>query len=193
CVAQTKDSIPRVVLIGRLSLYGAGGSRLHEQLVPVSARWVDPQDRKSGLAPYRRTAEEQTLQLLESGLLGQSRIPDTVSRRLLASAGRDVQELLPHLSERATDVARDARQQLAARAEAEAKAMHDILVSQHHRVSKTNEESRQLRLDIDDEARQLEANRRHWERRLDKIAREIDEEPDRIRRTYDVTAERLEA
>lgn len=192
CLAQTKDSIPRVVLLGRLSVYGAGGTRLHEELVPVSARWIDPEDRKGGLTPYRRTAEEQTLQLLEAALLESARAPDTVSRRLLAAASRDVRELLPHLHERGAEVAADARRQLAARAETEANTMHDILVSQWQRVSKTEEQSRQLRLDLDDEARQLEANRRHWERRLEQIAREIDEEPERIRRTYDVMAERLE-
>jgi len=192
CLAQAKDSIPRVVLLGRLCLYGAGGSRLHEELVAVSARWIDPEDRKGDLTPYRRTAEEHTLQLLEAALLQHGRVPDAVSRRLIAATSRDVRDLLPHLGERGAEVAGDARQQLAARADAEAKAMYDILVSQQQRVSRTQEQSRQLRLDIDDEARQLQANRRHWERRLEQIAREIDAEPERIRRTYDVTSERLE-
>ncbi len=192
CLAQTEDSIPRVVLLGRLCLYGARGVRLHEELVPVSARWIDPDNRKGPLTPYRRTAEKDTLRLLEEALLDDAKVPETVSRRLLSSAGRDVRDLLPHLERRGAEVTEDARQQLQARADAEAKTMHDILVSQRERVSKTEEKSRQLRLQVDEEARQLEANRRYWGKRLDEIAVEIDEEPERIRRTYDVTAERLE-
>ena len=34
CLAQTTDAIPRVVLLGRLCLYGPGAARLHEELVP---------------------------------------------------------------------------------------------------------------------------------------------------------------
>jgi len=192
CLAQTQDSIPRIVLLGRICLYGARGVRLHEELVPVSARWTDPEDRKGGLTPYRRTAERDTLSLLEDALLDHGRVSETVSHRLLASAGRDVHELLPFLEERGAEVASDARRQLATRAEAEAKAMYDILVSQRDRVSKTEQRSRQFRFDIDEEVRQLEANRRHWERRLEQIEREILDEPERIRRAYDVTAERLE-
>src|SRR5205823_11301206 len=100
--------------------------------------------------------------------------------------------LLPQLEERGGEVAADARKQLGARADAEAKAMREILVAQRERVLKTEARSRQMHLDIDDEARQLEANRRYWEKRLDELEIEIDEEPERIRRTYDVTAERLE-
>ena len=42
CLAQSADSIPRVVLLGRLTLYGKGAERLHEEVVTVAARWVEP-------------------------------------------------------------------------------------------------------------------------------------------------------
>jgi SNF2 family DNA or RNA helicase len=42
CLAQTTDPIPRVVLLGRLCLYGSGAARLHEELIAVTARWYDP-------------------------------------------------------------------------------------------------------------------------------------------------------
>lgn len=192
CLAQAKDSIPRVVLLGRLCLYGVRGIRLHEELVPVSARWIDPEGRKGSLTPYGRSAERTTLHLLDDALLDHGPVSDPVSRRLLTSAARDIAELLPHLKARGADVGADARRQLAARADAEAKAMREILVGQRERVDKTEQRSRQMRLDIDDEARQLEANRRYWEKRLGELSTEIDEEPERIRHTYDVTAERLE-
>jgi hypothetical protein len=34
CLAQSSGAIPRVLLLGRLALYGPGPSRLHEELVP---------------------------------------------------------------------------------------------------------------------------------------------------------------
>ncbi len=192
CLAQAQDSIPRVVLLGRLALYGAAGARLHEELIAVSARWIDPADRKNPLSPYGRTAEARTLELLEAALLPHGTVPETVATRLLGASARDVQELLPHLRERGEAVAAGARVQLRTRGDHEAAAMHDILTSQRKRVAETVKASVQMRLDIDDEARQLEANRRHWERRLEQLEGELIEEPDRIRHTYDVAAERLE-
>src|SRR5436190_1936181 len=69
CLAQTSDAIPRVALLGRLSLYGPGAARLHEELIPVTARWTDPKIRKGLLTPYSREAETRTLTLLEESLL----------------------------------------------------------------------------------------------------------------------------
>jgi hypothetical protein len=56
CLAQAADSIPRVILLGRLSLYGRGAERLHEELVPVAARWIEPSQRKGPLGAYAREA-----------------------------------------------------------------------------------------------------------------------------------------
>jgi hypothetical protein len=163
-------------------------------VVPISARWIDPENRKGSLLPYRRTAERDTLRLLEDALLDHAQVSDTVSQRLLGSAARDIEDLLPHLTEQGAEVAADARRDLAARADADAKAMQDILVAQRDRIERTNNVTPQLHLQFEsaDEVRQLEANRRHWETRLADIATEIDEEPERIRRTYDVISERLE-
>src|SRR5205823_10861273 len=68
CLAQVADSIPRVILLGRLSLYGQGAERLHEELVPLAARWAEPSQRKGALAAYAREAEARTLDLLDRSL-----------------------------------------------------------------------------------------------------------------------------
>jgi hypothetical protein len=68
CLAQATDSIPRVILLGRLSLYGQGAERLHEELVPLAARWIETSQRKGPLAAYARDAEARTLDLLERSL-----------------------------------------------------------------------------------------------------------------------------
>ena len=46
CVCLTDTAIPRVIMLGRLSLYGQGAARLHDEIVPVVARWKDPEDRE---------------------------------------------------------------------------------------------------------------------------------------------------
>ena len=83
--------------------------RLHEEVVPISARWIDPEDRKGSLAPYRRTAERDTLRLLEDALLDQHAADFGDGDAPAAeSATRDVGDLLPHLKEQGAEVAADA-------------------------------------------------------------------------------------
>lgn len=53
CVEKTDDAIRRVVLLGRISLYGPGESRLHDEIIAVAARWIDPVSRKARLLPTR--------------------------------------------------------------------------------------------------------------------------------------------
>jgi len=60
CLAQSEDSIPRVILLGRLSLYGRGAERLHEEIVPITSRWVEVARREGPLKPYARKAETKT-------------------------------------------------------------------------------------------------------------------------------------
>ena len=93
CLAQTSDAIPRVVLLGRLCLYGPGAARLHEELVPITARWIDPKVRKESLAPYARESETKTMDLLEQALLpyAGARIGDSVLKQLQSTAAHDVQ------------------------------------------------------------------------------------------------------
>jgi superfamily II DNA/RNA helicase len=199
CLAQTTDSIPRVLLIGRLALYGPGAARLHEELIPITARWSDPMIRKGSLVPYGREAETKTLALLDQSLIRpESRVvPDVVKTQLKEDAARDVQELLPHLESRAAEYATDAIALLAKRADAEAKAMREILEIQQKHIGSTitkYDETDQLRLGFDneEERRQLESNRRYWGKRLTELENELDTEPERIRSQYEVKARRIQ-
>ena len=202
CLAQTTDAIPRVVLLGRLCLYGPGAARLHEELVPVTARWTDPKIRKGALSPYSREAETKTLDLLEEALLPKHRgkISDTVLKQLQATAARDVEDLLPHLETRANEYAQDATKRLKERAKAEAKAMQQILEEQRKHIERTaakyeKYDAAQMRFEFGDaqeEIRQLESNRKHWTKRLTSLERELVTEPERIRSVYEVRAQRIE-
>src|SRR5262249_44151215 len=114
CLTHSTDAIPRVVLLGRPCLYGPSAARLHEELIPVTARWVDPKIRKGQLAPYGRDAETRTLAVLEESLRGKSSrtLPAEVLKQLQVTAPRDVQELLPQLQTRGEEYAKDADKKL---------------------------------------------------------------------------------
>jgi hypothetical protein len=198
CLAQSADAIPRILLIGRLALFGPGAARLHEELVFITARWIDPALRKEPLTPYARNREDKTLALLDTSLLDphEGQIPDVIRRQLAESAPNDVQELLPHLEQRAEDYAADAISLLQKRGEVESKAMREILEQQQKHITKTvgdHDRNRQLTLNFtEDETRQLESNRRHWDKRLRALDKELTTEPARIRDQYEVRAKRIE-
>jgi DNA-binding transcriptional regulator YiaG len=202
CLAQATDAIPRTILLGRLCLYGPGAARLHEEIVPVTARWTDPKIRKTPLSPYAREAETKTLQLLRDSLTRHAKreIDKQVQQQLQAAAARDVKELLSHLQTRAEEYAKDAKQKLQSRGQQEARAMQKILETQKKHISDT--EAKQARAEAvqrvlpffenQDELRQLEANKRYWAKRLTMIGRELQTEPQRIADLYQVQATRIE-
>jgi len=198
CLAQTADSIPRVILLGRLSLYGRGAERLHEEIIPLTARWSDPSQRKGPLVPYGRDAEVKTLDLLEESLGRGVHAPnEKIQRRLLASAARDIEELLPKLEPRALELARVAEDRLKKRGGQEEKVLRDTLQRQRTRVREELERHEksiaQLTLGFDEEERrQLDANMRSWRVRLEQFESELQTEPQRIRDFYDVRVRRVE-
>ena len=193
CLAHVADSVPRVVLLGRLSLYGERAERLHEEIVTVTARWKDPDLRREPLSPYAADAERKTMALLDELLAsGRASQPsETVRRRLLASAARDIGELRPCLEPRADELAESAVLKLRERGEREARELHDTLVRQRDRVKaeldRHEAEVAQLALDLDAaDKRQLDANKRAWRERLHQFERDLKDEPERIRNFYRV-------
>ena len=199
CLTQTADAIPRVVLLGRLSLYGRGAERLHEEVVPVTARWIEPALRSAPLAAYARAAEARTMDLLDRALgRGAAGTPgEVVQEKLLSAAARDVEELRPQLQARAGELAALAGQRLADRGERESRELRDVLATQRARVAaaleKHEREPDQLSFGFSTEERQqLASNMAAWRRRLDEFDREIEQEPARVRAFYAVQATRVE-
>ena len=187
------DSVPRVLMLGRLSLYGERAERLHQEIVTVTARWRDPDLRREPLSPYAADAERKTMALLDELLAsGRASQPsETVRRRLLASAARDIGELRPRLEPRAEKLAESAARKLRERGEREARELRDTLVRQRDRVKaeldRHQAEVAQLALDLDAaEKRQLEANKRAWRERLGQFERDLKDEPERMRNFYRV-------
>lgn len=127
-----------MVLLGRLSLYGKGAVRLHEELLTITARWSEAASRRSPLTPYGRDAEAKTMELLETSLkpgLG-AKVPSEMTGKLLASITKDVSELLPHLESRGQDAKREAESKLTDRGRIESEGMRKILEEQKQRVEK---------------------------------------------------------
>ena len=199
CLAQANDSIPRVVLLGRLCLYGRRAERLHEEIVPLAARWIEPGRRSGPLRAYAREAETRTLDLLKQSLTGRlDWTPhDVIRARLLATAPRDVEELLPQLEPRAEELAALATRRLRERGEREARDLDETLRRQRERIVEEldRHEGRfaQIALEFDEEERrQLQSNMRYWRKRLDQFDRDLEQEPRRIRAFYEVQAQRVE-
>jgi ERCC4-related helicase len=200
CVGQTGDAIPRVILLGRLSLYGPNASRLHDEIVPITARWIDPESRKESLKPYADDTEQRTLDLLEEAFVGSrhNHVPAAIQQKLSQSAEQDVAELLPLLKERSLRAAQKAAELLAARGEKDSRDMIAIIESQRMRIQGTmkNYDDRQKRFEFDGEdeldRRQRDADRKYWDHRLVKIEHEIVAEPIRIQQSYQVKATRIE-
>ena len=197
CLVQAKDSIPRVILLGCLCLFGRQAERLHEELVPVAARWTDPARRPSPLRAYAREAETHTLALLDEALGGSGGPSEVVRRRLLAAAPRDIDELRPQLEPRASEFAAIAERRLGERGERESRDLHDTLRRQRERVlaelDRREADYEQLALAFKQgEMRQLDADMRHWRRRLAQFEQDLEREPARIREFYEVRARRVE-
>ena len=195
CLAATPGRDTRVVLLGRLAVYGRHAARLHEEVVPVTARWIDPARRSGTLVPYGRAGEQTTLAALQAALdeAGDRHIPEPVQARFVASAEDDVRDLKPHLQRRADGLIERVKAQLAARAEAESDSMRELLERQHTRIVGAVRESRQMAIDFGAaERRQHEADRRAWDRRLKQIEEELESEPRRIAETWTVRAVRVD-
>ena len=199
CLASVGDSVRRVVLLGRLSLYGERAERLHEEIVTVTARWIEPDRRKGPLARYAVDAERRTLALLDEVLeRGAASQPSRIVReRLLRSAAQDIAELRPQLDPRAKELLVRATELLADRGDREAKGLYETLAKHRKRVKAELErheaEAQQLALDLDaEDRRQLQANKRAWKLRLDQFERDLKTEPQRIRDFYRVRASRVE-
>lgn len=195
CAVIGPGAQPRVVLIGRLALYGAGAARLHEELLMVTAPWTEPDRRTGALRPFGERGEEATLDQLEQALRESRTPPPTIVQRLRGSALRDAADLEPELRRRAElrreEVARD----LVQVGEQEAEALGKLLVDQRDRIAKREAvfDDRQLTLDLDHaEVEQLRRDRRRWQAKYERLARDIATEPERVRRGYDVVADRLE-
>jgi ERCC4-related helicase len=195
-VIEGPGAQPRVVLMGRLAVYGAGAARLHEEVIPVTAIWTEVERDRRSLRALGESGEERTLNQLEHALRDARQAPPLAIARIQAMVERDTADLLPTLEKIANERLAKVKVDLAKRGETEANSLTELLSEQRKRIAKASAEFDPNQLLLpgigDDERREREADRRYWQNRLVRIEKEIHEEPPRIRASYDVTAHRLE-
>jgi ERCC4-related helicase len=199
---------PRVVLLGRLCLFGPGARRLHEEIIPVTAAWRDTRRDDSPLAPFAEAGEATTIQQLDEALLRGVSPGTGVLDRLAQTVERDIADLRPHIEKRAKDSEQEAVADLAENGRREAEALVELLQRQIDRVreamrSKQPPEAPQqmdlfgptdhdIRKQHERELRQFEADRRSWDGKLLRLQQELESEPEKVRKGYEVQARRLE-
>jgi hypothetical protein len=194
-VIEGPGAQPRVVLLGRLALYGAGAARLHEEILPIAAIWSEADRDRRPLRALGERAEERTLDQLEAALRDARAAPTGVAARIARLTARDIADLLPALEAAAATRRAEVLADLRRRGESEAASLTQLLEAQKARIAKASAafDPDQLSLDlVPEERREREADRRHWRARLTRLDRELSREPARLRDAYEVRADRLE-
>lgn len=197
----------RVLALARLSLYGPGASRLHEEILATAAFWVEGEDRTK-LEPFTTAeAEEKAVQALHTVLAAkQPPVPDHIVSLVMRTARQDEDVLWSKVKGRAIQRSVFAEEKLRKRADAEATEMERILGAQKTAIEKElaarRERERRAREGVQipmafmpeekDQRDQYDADTKYIQKRLGELEGELSTEPVRIRDLYSVKHMRLE-
>ena len=212
-VIAPDDSVVRVVAYARLSLFGPGAARLHDEILAVAAPWSASRSSKSAksakfaddpedLAPYRDAATEaKAISQVETLLAGDAKPPPAiVAKRIAASGPQLFASLWSSLEAEADARAVAAKNGLAQRARRESDELRQILESQKKAIDKAAGNLRQGELfapaDTDsatlrEQKRQARLDLEHMDKRLGALDAELASEPEAIAALYDVRMTRL--
>ena len=197
-VLGTNDDTAKLIVLARLSLYGHGASRLHDEVLAVAAEW-DPADPNRRLRKLSVEKTGRAMNDLEAALQDRTEAMEGITTTLQSHLSGDVNQLREALEQKVTQRLEEATGKLIKRADEEAARFVRVLEEQRRRItstrSRTDENLDQLLLDLGEvkaERRQLESNRKYWEQRLQTIDQDLAEEPDRIRRTFELRTHRVE-
>lgn len=187
-----EEAEPRVLLLGRLGLYGQSAARLHEEILLVAAPWVAPLVRKGKLRGLGQDHHDALVRQMDDGLARGERPHQDREDDLARGAERDAAELLPLLIQRGESAARRAEEELGKRAAREAADIVKVLEAQRARLQKHHDSPQQELAFGDLARRQMASERAFWATRLRTIDAEITAEPQRIAAAYQVQAKRLD-
>jgi hypothetical protein len=139
CVLASADPQPKVLVMGRLSLFGQGATRLHDQLISVIADWHPGADRASALKPLAGAQQEQAWAILTKAMdTGNTEaISAGIRSQLQAEAPVDVAALKPALDAAAQQAQAAAAELLKQRGDTEAAALKEVLRAQRKRINAT--------------------------------------------------------
>ena len=197
-VLGTSDDTAKLIVLARLSLYGHGASRLHDEVLAVAAEW-DPADPNRRLRKLSVEKSGRAMNDLEAAMQDHSAVSERITATLQRHLCGDVNQLREALDQMVDQRREEATTKLNKRAEEEAARFVRVLEEQRKRItstrSRTNENLDQLLLDLGEvkaERRQLEDNRKYWEQRLKTIDGDLTNEPGRIRRSFELRTHRVE-
>ena len=182
----------RLVLIARMSLFGAGATRLHDSLVHLVAELRGeappiPLDNERSIA--------DTLAGMRAGLAAHAdwQPAQAFVARHRQRLAQDLALLWPKLEREAKQEALELTRLLDDRGAREAEQLVHILTNQQRKIATTLAGLADELAGNDPVARQRRLDRKHMLERRDALGRELELEPPRLRAHYRVASQRIEA
>jgi len=194
-VVVPDETVARVLAYARLTLFGSGAVRLHDELVVTVAPWPSaPAD----LAPYKdpataAKARELTERALAQGFAG-AQLSGKPREQALARAPALFAALWPYLRADADAYGVAARNGLARRARKESDELRELIQRQRSNIEAARIDLRQTTLaQLGDklQKRQVELDLEHLDRRLERMDTDLEQEPRAIEALYEVQMTRL--
>jgi hypothetical protein len=187
------ENVARVLAYARLTLFGPGAARLHDELIAVAAPWPKPD---AEVAPYKDpVAAARAREVSEHALATAGKpLPAKVADQARNRAPELFAGLWPHLRVEADARGVEARNSLARRARKESDELRELLERQRTAIRAARARLSQTVLpDIGDQQqqRQIELDLEHLGNRETRIAAELTEEPQAIEHLYAVQMTRL--
>ncbi len=191
-VAVPGESVARVIAYARLTLFGFGAARLHDELVAIAAAWTPGETP----TPYKDpVTAERAREVTERALaMGASAPKARVIEQALAQSQDIFAALWPHLESEAEARGVDAKNGLARRARKESEDLKTLLLRQQKETEKDLGELQQMTLEQVTEKqqrRQVELDIEATKQRQSNFARQLEEEPGKIEALYHVRMMRL--
>lgn len=192
-VIAPDEHVARCVAYARLTLFGQGATRLHDQLVPVAAAWSNEGE---GIAPYKDPVTAAKAVATAERLVASAAKPPNakILKRIGAEAANLFSQLWPHLEAEADALGAEAKKGLAERARKEADDLRKLLTRQKTAIDKAQQRLRQAELfEIKDkeQKRQVDKDLEHLEQRRRAADLELEHEPRAIEALYEVKMTRL--
>jgi Helicase conserved C-terminal domain/SNF2-related domain len=190
----------RVIGYARLTLFGPGAARLHDELVAVSAPWDGSAEGARSLIARGGVETGALVKMIDTRLVTGTLEPKGKIASAIASSSEALMTSLWSALEIEADArAVAAKNGLAARAREEADGMRTLLERQRRAIQKTLKDIVQRDLfeglgdsaDVREQQRQLTLDIEHMNRRANAIGSDIESEPAAIEALYDVRITRL--
>ncbi len=189
-----QDALVQVLAFGRLTVFGRGAARLHDQIVCAAAKFDEAKKRLHVLS---ESSESKLIDRVEVLFANLARLP-APSAKAKGSAREWAEghfsELWPHVQAEADALSHTVEQKLKRRGEAEASDLKKIIEGQiAFAKSKLNA---QLEIQFKESERiqeqQYEADREYLKGRKETLANELEKEPQVVRENYEVLRTRLQ-